>query len=298
MTIRKKIKHDITYCLIRLFMALCNILPRNAAMFVGAWLGLAAWKLIPREQHRVHRHLSLVYQDDINYEQKRNIGRSFFINSGKNLADVVRFRRHFATEIRPLISVEGLEHWEAAYRRGRGVLGVAGHLGNFELLAAYVQSLGYDIAVIGREMYDPRLDKLLVENRLAVGLTNIATSDSPRRLLAWLRSGKGVGVLIDTDSPRVRGIFVPVFGRLANTPVGQSMIGLKTGSAFLPSACLRTPDNRYRVVFKPPIELKPSGDFETDVYQVTLKCTKALEEIIEEHKEQWIWLHNRWRTKV
>jgi len=129
-------------------------------------------------------------------------------------------------------------------------------------------------------------------------LTNIATTDSPRRVLSWLKSGGVLGVLIDTDSTRVRNMFIPSFGRLSSTPVGQTIIGLRAGSAFIPAACLRLPNNRYKVILRPPVEISPSGDTERDVYEVTLKCTMALEEIINEHRDQWIWLHNRWRTKA
>jgi len=106
-----------------------------------------------------------------------------------------------------------------------------------------------------------------------------------------------LGVLIDTDSFRVRGMFMPFFGRLANTPVGQSLLGLRAGAAFLPTACLRTDDNHYRIVIKPEVHVQPSGNAEKDAYRITLECTKVLEEIIEENKSQWIWLHNRWHTQ-
>ena len=190
-----------------------------------------------------------------------------------------------------------MEYFDAAYRRGKGVIGVTGHIGNFELLAAYVQGLGHEVAVIGRELYHPGLNRLLVENREAVGLTNITTTESPKRALEWLRKGRVLGVLIDTDSSRVRGMFVPMFGRWSNTPVGQTVLGLRAGAAFLPIACLRTENNRYRVIIRPPVEVERSGDFEADVYNVTLKCTRALEKIIGDHRDQWIWLHNRWRTQ-
>lgn len=294
----KKLKREAVYLIARFFVWLCNIVPRNLAIFVGGWLGLAAWKLIPRDQHKVHRHLSLAYPNQLTCGQRENIGRGLFINFGRNLADLVRFKKHFASEIKPLISVEGLEHFDAAYHRGKGMIGITGHIGNFELLAAYLASCGYRIAVIGRELQDRRLDKFLTENRNAVGLKNIATTDSPRRVLSWLKSGGVLGVLIDTDSTRVRNMFIPAFGRLSNTPVGQTIIGLRAGSAFLPAVCLRLPNNRYKVVLRPAIEISPSGDTERDVYEVTLKCTKALEEIIDEHRDQWIWLHNRWRTKA
>ena len=272
-------------------------MPRRLAVYVGGWFGLAVWRLSPGDQHRAVRHLGLAFGDKLTHREKLNIGRSFFINSGKNVADVLRFKKHFASQIKPLIESEGMEHFAEAHARGKGLIGVTGHIGNFELMAAYMQSEGYEVAVIGRELYDPRLDRLLLENREAVGLTTIATTDSPKRIVKWLRDGKVLGVLIDTDSHRVRGEFIPAFGRWSYTPIGQTLLGLKTGAAFVPAACLRTAGNRYKVVVKPAIDYKPTGDTAADVYQVTLRCTRALEEIIRENLDQWPWQHNRWRTK-
>ncbi|MBN1212371.1 MAG: lysophospholipid acyltransferase family protein [candidate division Zixibacteria bacterium] len=293
----KKFKRAAVYNLTRLLLFFFNIIPRRTAVFIGGWLGLAAWMLYSRDRFRILRHLSLVYKDRLSLKEKNIISRNFFINSGKNLADVIRFRKHYRTEIKPLVTVEGLEYFDRAYKAGRGLFGITGHIGNFELLAVHLADLGYKIAVIGREMYDNRLDKLLVDNREAMGLTNIPTTDSPRKLLSWLKDGGAVGVLIDTDSFRVRGMFIPTFGRLSNTPVGQTIIGLKTGAAFLPMFCLRTVDNRYKIIIKPPIDCIPRDTSEEQVYLVTLKCTKALEEIINLFPDQWIWLHNRWRTR-
>ncbi len=297
MKLRKKVKRSLVYMVVRLLVSFLNVVPRTMAIYIGSWFGLLFWHLSGHDRYRVGRHLALVYGDRFTPRQRSNIGRSYYIKAGRNLADVMRFKKHFADEIRPLVETEGMEYIEAAMARGRGMVGITGHIGNFELLAAFVQSEGYPVAVIGREMYDPRLDRLLLENRRAVGLTNIATTESPKRIFRWLKNGGAIGVLIDTDSHRVRGAFIPAFGRWSYTPVGQSIIGLKTGSAFVPMACLRTDDDRYRLVVKPPIEIEPSGDFDTDVYNLTLKCTRALEEIIDAHKDQWIWQHNKWRTR-
>jgi len=297
MTLPKKIKRDAVYFLTRSTFFLFNVIPRKLAVFIGACLGLVAWAVLPKDQHQIFRHLSLVFGDNLTPSQKHNIARSFFVNSGKNLADIGRFKKHYKTEIKPLVSIEGLDEFNAAYKKGKGVLGITGHIGNFELMAVHLASLGYRIAVIGREIYDARLDSILVSNRTALGITNFSTTESPRNILRWLKTGGVLGVLIDTDSFRVRGMFMPFFGRLANTPVGQSLLGLRAGAAFLPTACLRTDDNHYRIVIKPEVHVQPSGNAEKDAYRITLECTKVLEEIIEENKSQWIWLHNRWHTR-
>ncbi|UCD63897.1 MAG: lysophospholipid acyltransferase family protein [Candidatus Zixiibacteriota bacterium] len=296
MTLRKKIKRGAVYHLSFWLIRILNAVPRTLALLIGSFVGLLAWRLLPKDRYRISRHLTLAFGDRFTPIQKQAVGRKFFINTGKNLTDVVRFRKHFQSEIRPLVDAEGMEHFDAAHRRGRGVIGVTGHIGNFELLAVYMASCGYEVAVIGRRLYDPRLDRLLVANREAMGLRNFATTDSPRLLLDWLKQGKVVGVLIDTDSQRVRSMHLPAFGRLSNTPVGQSMLALRTGAALVPLACLRTEKDRYRVVIRPEVTAAPGLSKEDAVRDVTRKCTKALEEIISPQPAQWIWLHNRWRT--
>jgi KDO2-lipid IV(A) lauroyltransferase len=296
MKLLKKTKRNAVYTLTRWAFFGFNVIPRRLAVFLGACLGLAAWSVLPRDRHKIQRHLSLVFGSSLSTSDKHNIGRDFFVNTGKNLADVFRFKKHFTTEIKPLITVEGLEEFDAAFKNEKGVLGITGHIGNFELLAVYLASLGYRTAVIGRELYDPRLNKLLVENRESSGLINFATTESPRQLLRWLKSGGGIGVLVDTDSTRVRGEFIPFFGRLANTPIGQSLLGLRAGSSFFAMACLRTDDNRYRIVIKPQVRVELTGNVEEDAYRMTLEYTNVLEKIIAENRSQWIWLHNRWHT--
>lgn len=273
----KRLKNSLIYFFTIFLIWVLNLLPRRLSLAIGGWLGGLAWRLVERDRQRVHENLQVAYGDRFSVAEREEIGRQFLINSGRNLVDVLRFRRHFTTEIRQEVEIEGREHFDAAYQRGKGLFGVTGHLGNFELLAAYVRSLGYEIAVIGREMYDTRLNDLLVKNRQSVGLVNIATTDSPKRIIEWLRRGGAIGVLIDIDSMRVRSAFVPFFGKGANTPIGQSIIAVKTGAALVPMACVRMPGDRYKVIIRPEVTFERTGDVEKDAYTATLLCTKALE---------------------
>ena len=296
MRLSKRLKHSATYFLVRALTGLFNRLPRRLALFLGAMAGLTAWRLLPRDRHRIARHLTLVCGDDLTAEELTSVGCRFFINSGKNVVDLLRCTKHYHSEIAPFISIKGLEHFDEAYKRGNGVIAISGHIGNFELLGVYFTSLGYRAAAIGREMYDRRLDELLVAQRQALGVTNIATTASPLRFMRWLKEGGVLGVLMDFDSISIRSEFVPVFGRPALTPVGQTILGLKTGAAFVPMACVRTEDNRYHIIVRPEIKINPSGDFDRDVIAVTTACSKELERIIIQYPDQWSWLKNRWLT--
>jgi KDO2-lipid IV(A) lauroyltransferase len=292
----KKIKNDFIYHFIRGIIAFFNFIPRTGAIFIGAMLGFWGYLIFRKDRYKANRHLIAAYGDALSQTERDRIICQMFINFGKNAADVIRFRKYYRSEIMPLVAVEGLEHFDVVYNRGKGMIAVTGHIGNFELIAAHMAALGYKVAVIGREVYDKRLNYLLVKNREAMGAVNIDTKESVKKLVRLLKEGYALGALIDTDSIRVRTMFVPFLGRLSNTPVGQSILGLRTGAGFVPLACVRD-GKRYRIIIKPEITIERTDNFEKDVYNITRLCSEALETIINEYREQWIWLHNRWQTR-
>lgn len=293
MRLAKRFKHAALYYLVRILWLLFNMIPRSMAISVGSAIGSLSWRSIKRDQKIVISNLTLVYGDSISMNEKMAIGKGFFVNSGKNIADIIRLKRSFQSEILPAMECEGIEHLDAAYRRGKGVIAITGHIGNFELLAAFVASRGYKTAVIGRELHDPRLNELLVDNRASMNLVNVSTTDPPIRLMRLLRDGYILGVLIDIDSHRIRNAQIPFFGHLANTAIGQSILGLRSGAAFVPGFCLRLPNNRYKVIFQPEITTSEISDSEAAVIDITTRCSKSLETIIDQYRDQWIWLHRR-----
>ncbi|MFH1687454.1 MAG: lysophospholipid acyltransferase family protein [bacterium] len=294
----KQTKHVLTFLLVRVLFFALNRMGRQAGMLMGSLLGVLAWRMLARDRYRIDRHLRLTVGCRMTPDERRSLSRRFFVNSGRNLIEVIRMGRHFERDIEPRLEFEGLEHLDAAYHRGRGVIAITGHIGNFELLAAAVSRRGYRCAAIGRTMYDRRMDQLLIDNRRRLGLTNFASTESPRKMLSWLKEGGILGVLIDVDSISLRSTFVPVLGRMALTPIGQTMLGLKAGAAFVPVACVRVRGDRYRVIFRPEITLEPSGDFDLDVYRMTAACSRELDFYIRSFPDQWIWLKNRWLTPL
>ncbi len=291
----QKFKNNLVYLFIKFVIFIFNVLPRSIGLFLGSILAYLMYLIFKKEKIKSDKNLQIAFGDTLSETERQAIIKQMFFNIVSNFIDIIRMPRKYKSQLRPLIDVEGLEHFEKVYRRGKGVISVTGHIGNFELLAAFSAGEGYKSAAIGREVYDKRLNKLLVNNREKMGLVNIDTNDSPRKILKLLKDGYVLGVLMDTDSYRVRSEMIPVFGTPSNTPVGQSIIGLKTGAGFVPTACVRN-GNRYKVIYKPEVTINRTDDFDADVYNITKKCTEVWEEIVGEHKDQWIWMHNRWAT--
>lgn len=296
MIISREYKRTLVYSVVKFFSALLNSMPRAAALFVGSVLGNLVFLLSHRDRFKARRNVYLAFGREMNEKQIKTLARKCFINMGKMAVDVIRIRRHYDPELKNIIDIDGLEHLDEVYKRGRGVIIPTGHIGNFELSAVYFAQMGYKVAVIGRELYDSHLDKFIRANREQMGMKLFDTRQSPREMIRWLNDGGMLGVLMDTDSFRVRSMFVPVFGRLSHTPVGQSIIALRTDTPVVPIICLRN-GKRYKIKVWPEIKIQRTDNFERDVYNLTEKCTRIWEKTVMENKDQWIWIHNRWHNR-
>jgi KDO2-lipid IV(A) lauroyltransferase len=292
-----RIKNNLIFAGAKGLLALINIIPRKLALFIGETLGLAAYLIVRKERRRALDNLDRAFGNDLTIRRKKEIARQCFITFGRSTIDVMRFQRHYHREIKPDVDVVGEENLRRMMNKGRGIIAFTGHFGNFELIAAWVAQAGYQAAAIGRELYDKRLDKLLVENRSNMGVLNVRTDDSPLTILRHLKNGYAIGFLIDTDSFRVAGELIPFFGRPAKTPVGPTQLGLMAGAAFMPVFCISFPGGKYRLIFGE--ELRPDSldRSRENVYRITSQMTKIIENMIRQYPDQWIWMHDRWHTK-
>jgi KDO2-lipid IV(A) lauroyltransferase len=294
----KKIKNDIIYGLIRVVMSIIESLPRDMALKFAGVLGEMAAIIDSKERHLAEQNLRRAYGDAWSDEKIEMVARECFVQIARNAADVIRSQHWDESELADMVQeVIGMEHFDAAYTRGRGVVGVTGHIGNFELLAAWFSAVKkVRLSAIGRKLYDERLDELVVEHRERWGLENIP-SDSPKRVLEALRNGRMLGVLMDLDSSRVAGYFVPFFGQPAKTAAGAIAIGRRTGSAVVPMALYRRPDDYYKIVVLPSFDIPCTDNKDDDIISALGQCNRALEELINIDPTQWAWIHNRWKSK-
>ena len=122
--------------------------------------------------------------------------------------------------------------------KGKGVLLVTAHLGNWELLAAALAAR-IPASAVAQKIYDPRFDSLVTdfrENHLGVSM--IKRGMALRGILEALKKNQLVIVLCDQDSGK-DGVFVPFLGWSAWTQSGTARIALKTGAALVPAFMVR-----------------------------------------------------------
>jgi len=195
------------------------------------------------------------------------------------------------------LDVTGLEHYQAARRKGRGILFFTGHYGNWEVMAAYFGLAIRPAYIVYRSLDDPFIDQVVGRVRGHTGNQLIAKGGAARRIMRLLRQNEIVGILIDQNVSWREGVFVDYFGRPASTTAAFATLALQSDATVLPAFIYRRETGRYMFEIGPEVELRRTGDFNRDVFANTQKLTAIVETYVRAHPDQWFWFHQRWKTK-
>lgn len=205
--------------------------------------------------------------------------------------------------VRPLedtiarLRIEGLEHVRSAMQRHGRVLLLTAHLGNWELLPAACHLTGFQLSVVLRPLDAPWLDRLARRLREKSGVELIDKRAALRPVMRALAGGRMVGILLDQNAARREGVFVPFFGHAASTSRSLAVLALRTGTPIVPAFIRREDGGIHRVVAGPALPLPASANPAAAIQSLTARCTEVIEAAIRESPDQWLWMHDRWRTR-
>jgi KDO2-lipid IV(A) lauroyltransferase len=241
-------------------------------------------------------NLRLAFGNERTEEELAAIGRACYRHLGKCLMEFIRLPAMGVEDIRRVAELRGSEHLDTALARGKGIILLTAHLGNWEMVGTRIAAEGYPLNVIARAQRDDTLTDYIRRTREVVGMRVYHREVAVRRSLEALRRNELVGMLLDQNAGD-DGAFVDFFGRLASTARGPAAFALQTGAAVVPTFGWRKPDDRHVVELAEPVPLVSTGDREADILSNTARYTKVIENAIREHPEQWFWLHKRWKSR-
>lgn len=183
---------------------------------------------------------------------------------------------------------------ERAMARGKGVILVAGHLGNWELAGSYLAARGTNIEAVARQMENPLFDGFLTRTRQRIGMEVIYDGDAVRRVPRTLRNNGVVAFLIDQGAAGLASTWVPFFGRLAKTPRGPAVFALRLQSPVVFVAPLRKPDGRFTMGLEE-VPVHETADRNADIDTIVADYTATLERWVRRAPGQYFWHHRRWK---
>ncbi len=180
--------------------------------------------------------------------------------------------------------------------RSTGMIFVSGHLGAWELGGIASAAVGYPVLSFARSRSNPWMETYLRRLRESTGQRIISTKGATRRAIEVLREGQNIALLIDQDA-RSRGMFVEFFGRPASTQTSVARLSLYTGAPVALVCARRVPgENRFHMSISEVIYPDRNAPRRQEVFRITQRCTKLLEDFIRERPVEWLWFHHRWKT--
>jgi len=276
-----------------LFVILRRV-PWEPALAWGTATGTLAYHLSARYRNVADKNLKIAYGDTLTERQRQDLIKRVFQHFTRAmLVEFLKGSDMTLEEMSRRVKLDSLEPLETAEARGKGVIIVAAHLGNWEWSAKYLALSGHPLMLIARQSEDEKFNALTDRIRGSDGNTIHPRGDSPRPLLKTLRENGRIAIVPDQKSEDV---FVPFFGKLAGTVAGPAVLALKTGATLLPLFCPRQPDGTYKMIFYPPIIPESTGNRDADVLRIMTQLTAIVEDIIRQYPDQWLWLHDRWRV--
>jgi len=276
----------------RAFVTLQRWLERKSAAQaerIGERLGRMAYRVSKKHRNRAIENLTRAFPEK-DAAEIRALAEGVLVHFGRTMADFMRAGARTKEEVLNSIEVEGLEHMDAAMKAGKGGLLIGAHFGNWERLAQATVLLGYPVSVIVRDANDPAMNELVEKLRASTGVGLISRGDAAVPTLKRLKRNEFVGLLPDQNSDE---IFVPFFGVPCGTVTGPAVLSLRSGAPLLPMYCVRTGPCRYRVWIEPPLEADPGFE---PVEGLTRAINHSLEAAIRQYPEQYLWIHNRWKS--
>ncbi|MCX6636244.1 MAG: lysophospholipid acyltransferase family protein [Acidobacteria bacterium] len=246
---------------------------------------------LPRLRRTALRNLEFA-MPELDGAARERIADGVFRSIARVLVAFARFPRLRRENLGEWIRYEGIEHFQEAKRRGRGVLFATAHLGNWELSAFAHGILTEPMQVVVRPLDNPRIDALVERYRTLAGNGVIEKKDFARGILKALARNQAVGILIDQNATPDNGAFVDFFGTPACATTGLAKLAAHSGATvILGFALWSETERRYVLRFYPPLAI--SGDPVAD----TARLQKQLEAVIRRHPDQWLWIHRRWKTR-
>lgn len=271
------------------------ILPYRFSMKAGAFLGLLlfyAWgsrKRVALENLRKAVEASAI----VISEPVEKVIREHFRNLGRYFVEISKIYYGLGRRIIDSVEFEGLEHIHQAQSKGKGVIFLTGHCGNWELMAIATSIRLMKLTIVARTVNNPYLNKFIGKAREKYGNTVIYKQGALKGVMESLKKGGCVGILMDQAVTRPEGYVIEFLRRGAWTTKIPSLVARKTGAAVLPAFIHRT-EKGHKVTVYSEVALSDSTG-EDVVVEDTRRFSGYIERYIREYPSEWLWIHRRWK---
>ena len=293
----KKLIRDFIYLVTQLIAFITSLLPPWFLYFISRILGNCGYLFLARSRNRVLSNLRIALGKEKNKRELSAIAKEQFSNIYLGFCETVKATNLSQEKFSKSIKIEGREYLEEALAKGKGIVGVCAHFGNFPLMVAGLSSAGYPVNTMVKKQSNLGMQKFLQKLRRKLKITWIEKyplEKSLKEAMDWLKKGGLFCMLMDQYSGK--GVRVDFFGYSVQTAIGAATFARRMDALALPIFCLRNPDGTHHIIIKEPIKLVRTDNVRKDIAENTASFMKIIESFIRKYPEQWFsWLNRRFR---
>ncbi len=295
LSIAKRLRYRIEYVGFRFGLFLLDHLPFAVAKGVGAFFADLVF-VFGRRRRRIA--CGNIVRSGIATEpnQVRRIARASFKHLVTVAIEALRFGKILTADTwRERVELDITPDARFLLETdGEALIMVTAHVGNWEI-GGRLMSYMSPVTAIARPMNNPYVERIMGERNAGSRVTLIPKRGAgARAMLRPLRRGEALGLLVDQHASG-GGIMLDFFGVPASTYPTPAYLHLRTGVPIIFGYCLRTGPMQFRLAGRTLPPLERSGDREADVRAIMTQLNQALEALIRENPEQYLWAHRRWR---
>ena len=286
----------ISETIFNVLLKLLGLLSKKQAERIAHFFGKILFNVDKKHRKIALDNLTYAFGQQKQLEETERIAQQVFINLVKIVFEIAwslplkenQFKEHF--------KIDGYHNIKNAYEKGKGVLALTAHFGNWELLTIIASMIKFPINIVVRPLDFKPLDHLIFNLRTRYGGKIIPKERSIHAIIKSLNRGEMVALLMDQNVDWYEGVFVDFMGHRACTSKGLALLALKTEAPVVPVFMIREKSG-LRAEFGPEIVTVKTGDRQKDIETNTQEYNRVIENFVRRYPEQWFWIHQRWKTK-
>lgn len=262
-------------------------------------LGRIGYHLLPFRRRLIMSNLELAFGSRLSRDEIEQLAKAAYAHFARLLAENV------VSSTRKILSRSRVENAEAYYQaaaRGKGVLFLTAHTGNWEwaprLVIEGVPELRGRVSLLRRPLRIRWLERIVVQRCLRAGCGVLPKTGSFPAILERLKNREAVAFVMDQHAATREGVVVDFFGQPASTFRSLALAAIRSGAPVVPFAAWREPNGTQVGRFDAPLETLEGATRDESVRINTRVYNSAIERMILAHPEQWIWMHRRWRKSA
>ncbi len=274
--------------------ATVGLLPHSVQRRIGKAAGWMLQRVLPQRWEVTVANLQRAFPEK-SAEWHQSIAQKSFENLGIVFAELLAMPHYSESHLRRLVRFRQTGLIEQAQQRGRGLVLLSAHYGNWELSALALPLVTtVPVTVVTKRVKNAVVDQLLDRARRRTGNQLVRAHRVGRSIPRIIRENRALALLADQSARPQHDFYVPFFGIPTLTFRTPAVLALRFQMPVIVGFCERQPDGSYEVV----LQTLPTEDLlpvEEGAQELMRRYHQLLEAAIRRHPEQWLWQHRRWK---